>query len=51
MQGITKVSSATGIQDICGRATYDRRTCCNSQTTLINTVDSPKVPSDAPIHN
>jgi len=27
MQGITKVSSANGIQDTCGRATYNRRTC------------------------
>jgi len=27
MQGITKVSSANGIQDVCWIATYDRRTC------------------------
>lgn len=27
MQGITKVSSANGIQDICGRATYNTRAC------------------------
>lgn len=27
MQRITTVSSANGIQDICGRATYNRRTC------------------------
>jgi len=27
MQGITKVSSANGIQDMCRIATYNRRTC------------------------
>jgi len=33
MQGITKVSSANGIQDMCGRATYDRRTCHTKYVT------------------